>query len=47
MMPDYDVSAPLDTDYYGVFADVPEADRAFWSRARTFAVETLDELSGA
>ncbi|WP_104191821.1 acyl-CoA dehydrogenase family protein [Cryobacterium sp. Y82] len=47
MMPDYDVSAPLDTDYYGVFADVPETDRAFWSRARTFAVETLDELSEA
>ena len=47
MMPDYDVSAPLDTDYYGVFADVPEADRAFWGRARTFAVETLDELSEA
>ncbi|TFD69218.1 acyl-CoA dehydrogenase family protein [Cryobacterium sp. Hb1] len=46
-MPDYDVSAPLDTDYYGVFADVPEADRAFWTRARTFAVETLDELSEA
>ncbi|MDJ0348744.1 acyl-CoA dehydrogenase family protein [Cryobacterium sp. PH29-G1] len=47
MMPDYDVSAPLDTDYYGVFADVPDADRAFWSRARTFAVETLDELTEA
>ncbi|TFB71017.1 acyl-CoA dehydrogenase family protein [Cryobacterium sp. Hz9] len=46
-MPDYDVSAPLDTDYYGVFADVPAADRAFWSRARSFAVETLDELSAA
>ncbi|TFB75226.1 acyl-CoA dehydrogenase [Cryobacterium glaciale] len=46
-MPDYDVSAPLDTDYYGVFAEVPDADRAFWSRARTFAVETLDELSEA
>lgn len=46
-MPDYDVSAPLDTDYYGVFADVPAADRAFWSRARTFAVETLDELTAA
>ena len=46
-MPDYDVSAPLDTDYYDIFADVPEADRAFWSRARTFAVETLDELNQA
>ena len=47
MMPDYDVSAPLDTDYYGLFANVPDADREFWSRARTFAVETLDELSEA
>ncbi|WP_104135224.1 acyl-CoA dehydrogenase family protein [Cryobacterium sp. Y62] len=47
MMPDYDVSAPLDTDYYGIFADVPETDRAFWNRARTFALETLDELSEA
>ena len=46
-MPDYDVSAPLDTDYYGIFADIPAADRAFWSRARSFAVETLDELSTA
>jgi glutaryl-CoA dehydrogenase len=46
-MPDYDVSAPLDTDYYGVFADVPSADREFWDRARTFAVETLDELTEA
>jgi glutaryl-CoA dehydrogenase len=46
-MPDYDVSAPLDTDYYGIFADVPPADREFWDRARTFAVETLDELSAA
>jgi glutaryl-CoA dehydrogenase len=46
-MPDYDVSAPLDTDYYGVFANIPEADRAFWTRARTFAVETLDELTEA
>ncbi|MBC7442711.1 MAG: acyl-CoA dehydrogenase family protein [Ramlibacter sp.] len=38
---------PLDTDYYGVFADVPAADRAFWDRARTFATETLDELTEA
>ncbi|TDW30248.1 acyl-CoA dehydrogenase family protein [Cryobacterium psychrophilum] len=46
-VPDYDVSTPLDTDYYAVFADVPEADRAFWSRARTFAEESLDELTEA
>ena len=47
IMTDYDVSAPLDTDFYGVFADIPEADRAFWNRARTFSVETLDELAAA
>ncbi|MFC5931076.1 acyl-CoA dehydrogenase [Cryobacterium melibiosiphilum] len=45
--PDYDVSVPLDTDYYGVFANVPAADRAFWDRARTFAVDTLDEMNAA
>ena len=45
--PDYDVSVPLDTDYYGVFANVPAADRAFWDRARAFAVDTLDELNAA
>jgi glutaryl-CoA dehydrogenase len=30
----YDVTSPLDTDYYAVFADVDGADRAQWSRAR-------------
>jgi len=44
---DYDVSTPLDTDYYGLFADVPAADRAFWDRARAFAEETLDEVNEA
>ncbi len=46
-MPDYDISMPLDTDYYGVFADIPAADRAFWDRARGFAEETLDEVNEA
>lgn len=46
-MADYDISMPLDTDYYGVFADVPAADRAFWDRARSFAEETLDEVNEA
>ena len=45
--PDYDVSVPLDTDYYGVFANIPAADRAFWDRARVFAVDTLDEMNAA
>ncbi|GAB3285225.1 acyl-CoA dehydrogenase family protein [Microbacterium lacusdiani] len=30
----YDVTSPLDTDYYAVFADVGGPDRAQWSRAR-------------
>lgn len=46
-MTDYDVSAPLDTDFYGVFADIPAADREIWNRARTFSVDTLDELADA
>ncbi len=41
------LGAALDTDYYAVFADVPEADRLFWKRARTFAAETLDEVNEA
>jgi glutaryl-CoA dehydrogenase len=46
-VPDYDVSVPLDTDYYELFRDVPAADRAFWDRARAFAIETLDEVTEA
>ncbi|WBM81542.1 acyl-CoA dehydrogenase family protein [Cryobacterium breve] len=46
-VPDYDVSVPLDTDYYELFRDVPVADRAFWDRARAFAIETLDEVTEA
>src|SRR6478672_9454498 len=42
-----DLAAALDTDYYAVFKDVPEADRQFWKRARTFADETLDEVNEA
>ncbi|GGH50837.1 acyl-CoA dehydrogenase family protein [Microbacterium album] len=30
----YDVTSPLDTDYYAAFADVGGADREQWSRAR-------------
>ncbi|GAA3656701.1 acyl-CoA dehydrogenase family protein [Microbacterium marinilacus] len=30
----YDVTSPLDTDYYAVFADVDGEDRAQWARAR-------------
>lgn len=37
MDPTYDVTQPLDLDYYGVFADVPEQDRRWWRAAREFA----------
>ncbi len=37
MDPTYDVASPLDLDYYGVFADVPEADRRWWRAARDYA----------
>lgn len=46
-MSDYITSAPLDTDYYAIFRDIPPADQAFWDRAREFSVATLDELTVA
>lgn len=45
-MPDYDVTEPLDTDYYSVFANIPEPDRQAWSRAREFIDEALPEMNG-
>jgi glutaryl-CoA dehydrogenase len=45
-MPDYDVSAPLDTDYFAVFADLPDADRQAWERARSFNDEALPQMNG-
>ncbi|AUI50085.1 acyl-CoA dehydrogenase family protein [Arthrobacter crystallopoietes] len=44
-MPDYDVSTPLDTDYYGVFSGIPAADRAVWERARTFTDEAVPQMN--
>lgn len=44
-MPDYDVSMPLDTDYYAVFADLPAADRQAWGRARSFNDEALPQMN--
>lgn len=46
-MADYDITNPLDTDYFAVFAKVPAEDRAFWDRARQFSLETADELNEA
>lgn len=42
--PEYQLTEALDIDYYGVFADVGEAERAIWQRAREFGqahVETM------
>ena len=34
--PEYDLTAPLDPDAAGVFADIPDADRQYLERAREF-----------
>lgn len=44
-LPDYDVSMPLDTDYYAVFDGVPEDDRVLWKRARSFVDEVLPVIN--
>lgn len=35
----YDLLGRRDTDYYAVFADIPDADRAIWDTAKAFADE--------
>jgi len=42
----YDVSDRLGTDYYAVFADIPDADRAVWDRAKAFIDEALPRMDG-
>lgn len=37
--PAYDVTTPLDLDYYGAFRGIPAADREVWDRARAAATE--------
>ncbi|MEB4615462.1 acyl-CoA dehydrogenase family protein [Leucobacter sp. M11] len=46
-MTDYALDTPLDTDYYGVFADVPAADREVWMRARAMVEQTMPEVNAA
>ncbi len=43
----YDVTRRLGTDYYAVFADIPEADRAVWQRAQGFVDEVGDRMLDA
>lgn len=42
----YDLLGRRDTDYYAVFADVPDADRAAWDRAKAFADEVGTRMQG-
>ncbi|WP_405373021.1 MULTISPECIES: acyl-CoA dehydrogenase family protein [unclassified Microbacterium] len=43
----YDILGRLDTDYYAVFADIPEEDRAVWDRAKGLIDEVGDALREA
>src|SRR5690625_965026 len=42
--PDYQLTNALDIDYYGVFEDIPDADRAIWQRTRDFAQSHVDTM---
>lgn len=37
--PEYDVATPLDTDFYLALADVSDAEKDVWRRARAFSLE--------
>ncbi|MDQ1131246.1 acyl-CoA dehydrogenase family protein [Microbacterium sp. SORGH_AS_0888] len=43
----YDVTDRLDTDYYAVFADIPDADREVWDRAKAYVDEVGDRMVAA
>jgi len=43
----YEVTRRLGTDYFAVFADIPEADRAVWQRAQGFVDEVGDRMLDA
>lgn len=45
--PEYNVLDSLDIDYYDVFADIPEADRKLWEKAREFAESVRSEMQQA
>jgi glutaryl-CoA dehydrogenase len=46
-VPSYDVTQRLDTDYYAVFTDIPDADRAAWDRAKEYIDEVGDRMLAA
>jgi glutaryl-CoA dehydrogenase len=46
-VPSYDLTGRLGPDYYAVFADIPESDRAAWERAQAFVDEVGDRMLDA
>lgn len=42
--PTYQLTDALDIDYYEVFADIPQEDRAIWQRTRDFAQAHVDTM---
>ncbi|MGC5048496.1 acyl-CoA dehydrogenase family protein [Micrococcus porci] len=44
--PDYRLTDSLDLDYYGVFAEATDEDRAHWDRARRYGAEVLERIDG-
>ena len=42
----YDLNERRDPDYYAVFTDIPDADRAAWDRAKVFVDEVLPVIDG-
>ena len=43
----YDVTSRLGTDYYAVFADIPDADRDAWDRAKSYIDEVGTRMQDA
>ncbi|REE04154.1 acyl-CoA dehydrogenase family protein [Citricoccus muralis] len=43
--PAYDVTSPLDIDYYGAFRAIPAADREIWERTRKAAAAVADQMA--
>lgn len=43
----YDVTTRLGTDYYAVFADIPDADREAWDRAKSYIDEVGTRMQDA
>ncbi|MFS0868110.1 acyl-CoA dehydrogenase family protein [Microbacterium sp. 179-B 1A2 NHS] len=46
-VPHYDVLGRVGTDYYAVFADIPDADREVWERAQDLVDEVGDRMRDA